>query len=141
MPSPSDYYPGRGIRRGLRRRCPVCGERDIFRTWLETRASCPRCGLRLDRGEADFFLGGFTINFIAAELVLALFLLAAVAATWPDVPWSWLGWIGAPLMVLAPILFFPFSRTLWLAVDLTMRPPRPHDFQGAEPPFRGGEVS
>lgn len=136
-----EYRAARGIRRGIRRRCPACGERDLFRGWLEPRPSCPRCGLRLERGESDFFLGGFTINFIVVELVLAAFLAAAVILTWPAVPWDWLLWIGAPLMVLAPIAFFPFSRTIWLALDLAMRPPRPEDFEGAERSPRGGGVS
>ena len=135
------YRPGRGLARGIRRRCPLCGEGALFRSWLEARAACPRCGLRLDRGETDFFLGGFTLNFIVAELLLVAFLTAAVALTWPEVPWDWLLWGGAPLMVLAPILFFPFSRTIWLALDLAMRPPRPEDFDGAGPPSRGGGVS
>jgi hypothetical protein len=30
-------------------------------------------------------------------------------------------------MVLLPILFFPFSRLLWLAVDLAFRPTEPGD--------------
>ena len=127
------YVPRKGLGRGLRRRCPLCGERDVFTGWLEMRSACPSCGLRLDRGESDFFLGGYTINFIVAELLLAGFLVAAVLLSWPDVPWDWLLWIGAPLMVLAPIAFFPFSRTIWLALDLSMRPPRDSDFEGGEP--------
>jgi hypothetical protein len=34
---------------------------------------------------------------------------------------------GIPLMVLMPIVFFPFSRTIWIAFDLTFRPAEPHD--------------
>ena len=134
------YDPGRGLVRGILRQCPLCGEKDVFTSWLETRPACPRCGLRLDRGESDFFVGGFTVNFLVAELLLAGVLAAAVVLSWPDVPWDWLLWGGAPLMVLAPILFFPFSRTIWLALDLAMRPPRPEDFEGTAPP-RGGAVS
>ena len=28
-------------------------------------------------------------------------------------------WIGA---VLAPLFFYPFSKTLWVAIELTLRP-------------------
>ena len=135
------YRAWRGLRRGLLRRCPACGEKDVFSGWLETRAACPRCALLMNRGESDFFLGAFTINFVAAELLLAGFLLAAVLTTWPAVPWDWLLWIGVPMMVLAPILFYPFSRTIWLALDLAMRPPRPSDFEDGEPPGAGGGFS
>jgi hypothetical protein len=38
---------------------------------------------------------------------------------WPDsAPALWTGGI---MVVLSPILFFPFSRTIWLAIDLTLR--------------------
>ena len=123
-----EYRLARGLGRGARRRCPACGSGGLFRRWLEPRPRCPGCGLRLDRGERDFFLGGFTLNFIVVELVLAAFLAVAVLLTWPEVPWEWLLRIGAPLVILAPILFFPFSRTLWLAFDLAMRPPRAEDY-------------
>jgi hypothetical protein len=31
-------------------------------------------------------------------------------------------------MVLMPIAFYPFSKALWLAIDLIVRPPQPDDF-------------
>lgn len=92
------------------------------------RPVCPRCGLRTDRGEADAFIGGYTINFVAAELLAALTLVVVLLATWPDVPWRGLMWGGAALMIVLPMLFFPFSRTLWLAIDLTFRPAHEDDF-------------
>lgn len=118
----------RMLGRAVRRRCPLCGAPGLFQHWVEPRETCPRCQLRLNRGEGDFFLGAYTLNFIGMELVLALFLLLGVVLSWPDVPWDLLLWVGAPLMVLAPILFYPISRTLWLAFDLAMRPPGPLDF-------------
>jgi uncharacterized protein (DUF983 family) len=127
-----DEYPHpslpRMLARAARRRCPLCGGAGLFDHWVEPRDACPRCQLRLDRGEGDFFLGAYTLNFIASELLLALFLLLAVVATWPAVPWDALLWVGAPLMVLGPVLFYPVARTVWLAVDLAMRPPGPMDF-------------
>ena len=127
-----DEYPRsaapRLIGRALRRRCPLCGGSDLFTGWIEPKDACPRCQLKLNRGEGDFFLGAYTLNFIAAELLLGLFLLLGVMLSWPDVPWDLLLWVGAPLMVLGPVLFYPVSRTLWLAVDLAMRPPGPDDF-------------
>lgn len=114
--------------RALLRRCPLCGGTGLFTGWVEPKEACPRCQLKLDRGEGDFFLGAYTLNFIAVELTLAAFLILGVVLTWPDVLWSALVWIGAPLMIVTPILFYPVGRTLWLAVDLMMRPPGPMDF-------------
>ena len=119
---------GRMIGRALRRRCPLCSGRGLFHGWLKPRTDCPTCQLKLNRGEGDFFLGAYTLNFIAVELLLATFLLVGVVVTWPDVPWQGLLWVGAPLMVLGPLAFYPIARLLWLAIDLTMRPPTPRDF-------------
>lgn len=126
----------RMLGRATLRRCPLCGSRGLFRRWVEPRATCPTCQLRLDRGEGDFFLGGYTLNFIAMELLIVAFLVLAIVMTWPAVPWDALLWIAAPVVVLAPILFYPITRTVWLAVDLAMRPPGPHDFPepGSEAP-------
>jgi len=42
--------------------------------------------------------------------------------TWPGVPWNAV-WAGAVLlMVAAPFLLYPLSRTTWLAFDLLFRP-------------------
>lgn len=127
-----DEYPRppavRMLGRALLRRCPLCGSRDIFSRWVDPKDACPRCQLKLNRGEGDFFLGAYVLNFVAVELLLVVFLGLSVLLTWPDVPWERLIWIGAPLMIVAPILLYPVGRTVWLAVDLTMRPPGPMDF-------------
>jgi uncharacterized protein (DUF983 family) len=140
-----DTYPRPPIRkmvgRGLARRCPLCGSGGLFRHWLEPRRSCPRCQLKLDRGEADFFLGAYTLNFIVVLLTLAAFLALAVALSWPDVWWSAALWVGASLMVAVPMAFYPVSRTLWLAIDLAMRPPTPMDFPEPGNVEKPGRVS
>jgi uncharacterized protein (DUF983 family) len=45
--------------RGLRRRCPHCGQGRIFRTWAETLERCPVCGLVYERNAGDTW--AFTI--------------------------------------------------------------------------------
>ncbi|HUH11866.1 MAG TPA: DUF983 domain-containing protein [Longimicrobiales bacterium] len=114
--------------RGLRRRCPNCGAGGLFRSHTRLRPACPRCGLLLNRGEEDYFLGAYTINFVTAELGLVAFLGILVTVTWPDVPWNAVLYGGIALMVLMPVLFFPVSRTLWLALDLAFRLPDEGDF-------------
>lgn len=136
-PRPDPTPLARMLARGLARRCPLCGSADLFDGWLEQRAACSGCGIRTDRGESDFFLGGYTLNFIVAELLLAGVLALVVLVTWPDVPWNGLMWGGGVAMVVAPILFFPVSRTLWLAIDLALRPPTPADFDDGPKPRPG----
>ncbi len=67
-------------------------------------------------------------NIVAAELAFALVFLGILAATWPTPPWDLLLYGGAVLMVVAPILFYPFAKTLFLGFDLIFRPPSPSDF-------------
>ncbi len=46
-------------------------------------------------------------------------------ATHPNEPWTQIEIVGLILAVLLPFMFFPFSRTLWLASDLSFRPTEP----------------
>lgn len=84
---------------------------------------CPSCGLRFER-ENDFFLGAYVINFAITEglLALALIVFAVRLNADADTPWLPVVVAGAIVAVGAPILFFPFSRTIWAAIDLAMRP-------------------
>ncbi len=116
--------------RGARLRCPHCGGGPLFTRWLIMRESCPGCHLILDRGEVDYFLGGYTVNFIVAELLIVLGGAAAIVFTWPEVPWTLITWGLVVLMILAPIFFYPFAKMLWLAVDLVFRPLTPADLVG-----------
>ena len=67
-------------------------------------------------------------NIVAAELAFALIFLGVLIATWPSPPWDVLLYGGAVVMVIAPFLFYPFSKTLFLAFDLIFRPPSVEDF-------------
>ena len=57
-----------------------------------------------------------------------LIFLAVLIATWPTPPWDLLLYGGVALMVIAPIVFYPFAKAVFLAFDLIFRPPSPDDF-------------
>ena len=116
------------IRRALRLHCPNCGQGRLLVSWWKVRKTCELCGLRFDRGENDYFIGAYTINLIVAELIVVAAILVGMALSWPNVPWTLLMYALVPLAVLAPVLTFPFSRALWLAIDLRLRPPEQQDF-------------
>lgn len=120
-----ELSPGRALRllgRGIRLRCPNCGQGRIRQSWLKLKPKCPVCGLRTDRGEQDFFLGGMMWNIVFAEGALVVAALLIGALTWPDVPWTLMQWVGTTLMVIVPFLFYPFSLGFWLANDIWIRP-------------------
>jgi hypothetical protein len=85
---------------------------------------CPRCGFKFER-EEGFFLGAYTVNLAIAEgllLVLAIVPLIVLLSANPDMSvWPILV-IGLVAAVLAPLVFYPSSRTIWSAIDLVLRP-------------------
>lgn len=114
--------------RALRLRCPSCGVGALFSRWIKLRTKCDGCGLHFERGEHDHFLGAYLVNFIIAELLVVAALVAGMMLTWPDVPWSTLTWVLIAMVIPAPVLTYPFSRAVWLALDLQFQPRRPGDF-------------
>jgi uncharacterized protein (DUF983 family) len=113
---------GRLFARALVLRCPNCGSGGIFKSFLHLKDSCPRCGMRMERGEHDYFLGAYLFNLVAVELLLAGVFVAVLIATWPDPPWDAIQYGGLVLMLLGAVLCYPFAKTTWLAFDLMLRP-------------------
>jgi uncharacterized protein (DUF983 family) len=120
--------------RAIRLRCPNCGGHPVLLTWFTLCANCPVCGIRLQRGEDGYWVGGYMFNLIAAELIWAGSLVALLWWTWPTPPWTVLLIGGVMLMVLSPVALFPFSRLVFLAFDLVFRPPKPDDYPGPHEP-------
>lgn len=114
--------------RALLLHCPNCGARHIFTGFFDLKERCPKCGIMLERGESDYFLGAYTLNLIAVEVVLALGFVVAMVLTWPRPPWDALEYGGIALSILGAIFCYPFAKTTWLAVDLIFRPQRREDF-------------
>jgi uncharacterized protein (DUF983 family) len=117
------------LRRAFRRRCPNCGAGGIFSSWFRMVARCPQCGLLLERGEHGYQVGSYMFNIAAAELVFLAVFLGLLAATWPDPPWILLTWVAGVLVVILPLLFYPFSKTLFLGFDLIFNPAQPSDIR------------
>lgn len=113
------------VGRAITLRCPNCGAGSLFVSWFRMRKRCRRCHLPLERREKeddDYFLGAMMFNLVIAELIFAGGMLIWLLATWPDVPWDLLQYVGVLFMVAAPFIFYPFSKVVWLAMDLMVRP-------------------
>jgi uncharacterized protein (DUF983 family) len=108
--------------RALRLRCPNCGGRGLLASFFTFEERCPACGLRIERGERDYFVGAYLFNLIAVELILFFCVVGFVFVTWPEVPWDLLTWVAGALMLAGCFLCYPFAKTTWLAVDLAIRP-------------------
>lgn len=102
--------------RGVRKRCPRCGERDTFLSWFEMRKACPRCEWRFEK-EQGGYLGAMVVNYGAAIGLWLVVLLAGLVLTVPDVPVVPLTIASVVVLVLVPIAFYPRSKTIWAAVE------------------------
>lgn len=83
------------------------------------KEACPTCGLSLTISNT---IGANLLNLVAAEVLLMIVIFTVVLRTWPDPPWDLLQY-GAPLlMVIAPLLLYPVSKSLFVAFDLALHP-------------------
>ena len=114
------------LRRGLRKRCPACGERDIWASWGRPIERCPNCGLVFERIEGHF-VGAVGINTIVSFIVLFMVLIVSMILTAPEFEL----WILLPVNVGVTLAmttwFMPISKTLWTSFDIMMRPLRPDE--------------
>jgi len=117
-PAPHAGTPG-GLRvfgRGVTKRCSRCGSGRLFKSWFKIRDRCPRCGLRLEREEGGF-LGAMTINYMVTALVWLVVLVAWLILDLPDLHVPALTITSIAIAALVPLLFWPFSKTIWASVD------------------------
>jgi uncharacterized protein (DUF983 family) len=104
-------------------RCPRCGGRGIWRSWFTMKDRCPACGQDFERGEtSDFWIGAYLIYLVVAELSAVVVAGVMWATLGSRVSFNVLWGASMALAVLMPVLFYPFSRDLWLAVDIHIRP-------------------
>ncbi len=110
--------------RGLTRRCAVCGSGSLFHGWFRMKERCPTCGYRFER-EEGFFLGAYAVNLAVVEAVIAFLCIVPViwlSSTRPDASLWPVVIAGGIAAVVAPFAFYPFSRTVWVAFELMLRP-------------------
>jgi uncharacterized protein (DUF983 family) len=125
-PDPRPLTLGRLLWRGVTKRCPVCGGGCLFTGWFSIRDRCPRCDFPLERIEGHW-MGALGMNTIVSFGALFVTIAVGVAVTYPDIPTALLMAIAVGVAVVVPLTFFPFSKTLWSAIDLAMRPLEPDD--------------
>lgn len=110
--------------RGFTRRCPVCGQGRLFRRWFTMEERCPRCDLRYERIDGHL-TGALGINTVASIIVVFVAGITGFVLTYPELPLAPLVSSSVLVAILFPIFFYPFSKTVWTAIDLRIRPPEP----------------
>lgn len=130
-PAPNAPTRGRMFARGLVRHCPWCGSGHLFRRYFSLKDDCPRCGLRFQRLDGQWS-GDIGINTVVTFGLLYVTLMFGVIVFWNRINIAALAVSGALIVTVFPALFVPFAKTLWLAIDLMMRPAEIDEF-GAAP--------
>jgi uncharacterized protein (DUF983 family) len=83
------------LRRGLRGRCPACGEGQMFRAFLKVADTCPHCGEELHHHRADDFPAYLVIVIVGHILVPIVLLVETEIA-----PAMWISMTLWPLAAL-----------------------------------------
>jgi uncharacterized protein (DUF983 family) len=106
------------IKRGLLLQCPYCGQGGIIRYPFWIKQCCPKCGYRFEP-EPGYFVGGYALNLIGVEIIGLVVVIIILLQTNFSLYQQEAIAIGAA--ILLPIIFFPWSRTLWMTLDLTFQ--------------------
>lgn len=77
MPAEQERPTREAMLRGLRGRCPSCGEGKLFRAYLKVADHCPRCNEALHHQRADdgpAYLTILLVSHLGAPLLLACYM-------------------------------------------------------------------
>jgi uncharacterized protein (DUF983 family) len=102
--------------RGLTLACPRCGDRHIHKNYFSIVRNCPTCDLKFEK-EHGYWTGALAFNFVMTGSIVILALAVGLIATAPDIAVVPVIIILVPLAVLLPIIFYPFTHTVWMAID------------------------
>lgn len=87
---------------------------------------CPTCGFRFERIEGHW-LGSLAVNTVVTAFLVIAVLVAGFALTYDDPSIPLLLVLTVSTAIVGPLLLFPYTRTLWTALDLLARPLTPDD--------------
>jgi len=111
-----------GLSRGVKHRCPDCGQGSLYSGYLKVRQSCQACGHDLSAYRADDGPAYFTILLVGHLIIAPVLLFPVVweASPWIVVPVS-LSLLTALVLTILPRIKGAFIGGLW-----SIRPAPPH---------------
>ncbi|MGH7431105.1 MAG: DUF983 domain-containing protein [Candidatus Methylomirabilales bacterium] len=110
------------LARGLSLRCPRCGAAPLFRGLFSMYEDCLSCDLRFER-EQGYFVGAIYINYAVTVVIaiagyFALDHFIGLSPAYQLILWG-------SFAVWFPLVFFRYSRSLWLSLDYIFNPESP----------------
>ena len=110
----------------------------MFQGLFKMRPECPTCGLKFER-EPGYFLGAIYINYAATVICMlagffALDYFVNLSLTYQIILWSSFG-------VVFPMLFYRYSKSLWLCLDYLFSPIEEDRVETPKPGINPSEAS
>jgi uncharacterized protein (DUF983 family) len=106
---------GAVLGRGLRCKCPRCGQGDLFRRWIYTHERCPNCRLLYQRNYGDIWMFMLILDRIPILVGIALLYFGFRATN----VWATIGF--AALMAVPILATMRNRQGLALALDYLSR--------------------
>lgn len=112
----------KALRAAARLSCPRCSRPTLFRGMFAMHERCAVCGLVFER-EPGYFIGAIYINYaVTAVLSIAGFL---ILDAYTDIALRTQLLLWGAFGIACPLLFFRYSKSLWLAIDYLFNPEEP----------------
>jgi hypothetical protein len=81
--------------------------------------ACPRCGLVFEQDEGSR-LGSAMVNYAVVAMSLVVYIVAGFVLTLPEPPVLPLIAGAVAVILVVALVFFPFAKTIWAAIDLVL---------------------
>ena len=108
--------------RALRLRCALCGQGKLFVSWFRMAPACGHCGAKFER-EPGFFLGSIYFNYGLTALIATIAYPVLLFGGFVEEKYENQLLAGTMVfVVLFPMWFFRYARSLWLGFDQFMDP-------------------
>ena len=107
---------GKVLRRGLRKRCPRCGEDPVFQRWHEVKPACTACGLEFQSRESNCW--GFM--YLSTAAITGIFFVVMLIYRPPSLflRRTALFFLGLALLTAS----LPYRKSVALALDFLIDP-------------------
>ncbi|GAC1451495.1 MAG: DUF983 domain-containing protein [Isosphaeraceae bacterium] len=103
------------------RRCPRCGEGEIFGALFTMNETCSVCGLKFGRGEPGYFTGAMYVSYALAIPIIALLTLIEFLLL-PKLSILKLVFLAWALSIPLIPRIWQYSRVLWIHFDQAIDP-------------------
>ena len=80
---------------------------------------CPGCGVRFER-EEGYWVGALIVNAAVTSAAFVVVLVGGLVLWWPDVPWVGLTVAAVAVNLVVPVVLYPWSKTIWMALDVAL---------------------